>query len=188
MPVDVLRPIAMMAVGVDDGHPIDPIMLAQIFDHDGFDIDIAEAASAVNHPHGMVARGTHQRKPPFDPLFHHLDADLLGSPGADQVGLGNDPPFIGIAEMHPLDVFYRDQIGFVFNKPLDIEQPFFEDLVLGVEQPFFPFRVSIADGPVKGREKDQSRFHLGVEHDLVPPLRKRRWQRRVRRQSPDTPE
>ena len=58
----------------------------------------------------------------------------------------------------------RHQVGLEFLDALDIEQALLEDLVLGVEQAFLPFRVGGADGPVEGREKNQTGFMLGTDH------------------------
>ena len=69
VPVNVLGAVAVVAVGIHDGHPVDAVGLAQIFDHDGFDVDVAKAAGAVDHPHGVVARRADQGKAALDLAF-----------------------------------------------------------------------------------------------------------------------
>jgi hypothetical protein len=68
VPVDILGAVAVMAIGVHDGHPVDAVGPAQVFDHDGFDVDIAEAAAAVHHPVGMMPRGGRTRAKPRSTL------------------------------------------------------------------------------------------------------------------------
>jgi len=85
VPVNVLGSVTVVTVRVDDGHPVDAVGFAQVLDHDGFDIHVAESPRAVHDPHGMVTGRTDQGEPPLDVLFHHLDADGLGPAGADQV-------------------------------------------------------------------------------------------------------
>ena len=70
--------------------------------------------------------------------------------------------------MDPPDVVDGDEIGLELVDPLDVEKALLEDLILGVKEPFLPLGVVGADGPVKGREKDQSGFMRGTRHGIAP--------------------
>ena len=58
--------------------------------------------------------------------------------------------------MHPVDVLVIRQLGveevYVFN----IFETFFDQLVLGVEESLFPFRMGRADAPVECREENKT--------------------------------
>jgi hypothetical protein len=60
--------------------------------------------------------------------------------------------------MNPLDILDGHQVGFVFEDAVDIQQPLFEHLVLGIEQPLLPLGMGGADGPIEGREKNETGF------------------------------
>ena len=168
VPVDVLGAVAVVAVGVDDGHLVHPVGPAQEFDHHGLDVDVAEAAGPMDDAHGMVARGAHQREALVDSFFQHGHADRLGPAGADEMGFGGDTPGVGNAEMNPLDVGEHHRIRLELDDALDVEEALLQNLVLGVEQPLLPFRVGRADGPVEGREEHQSDFVLSAQHRASP--------------------
>ena len=48
VPVYVLGAVPMMAVRIHYGHAVYSVSLAKVLDHDGFDVDIAEASSPVD--------------------------------------------------------------------------------------------------------------------------------------------
>jgi hypothetical protein len=71
---------------------------------------------------------------------------------------GGHTPFIGRTEMHASDVGEIGQVRLELDDTVDVQQSFLEHLVLGIQQPLFPFGMRGADGPVKGREEDQPGF------------------------------
>ena len=72
------------------------------------------------------------------------------------MGFGHDRPGIGHTEVDALDIFDVHQVRLELDDAVDIQQALFENLVLGIEQAFLPLGMRRADGPVKGREKDQA--------------------------------
>ena len=71
------------------------------------------------------------------------------------------------AEMNPLNILNRDQFRFEFPYAVNIQNAFFKNLVLSVQQTLLPFRMRRADGPVKGREKNKTCFVSGFQHELL---------------------
>ena len=70
VPENILAAVAVVHVRIHNGNAQGAaigarIMIADVLHHDGFVIDIAEAAVAVHHAHGMVARGPYQCKGPL---------------------------------------------------------------------------------------------------------------------------
>ena len=153
VPVDVLSAVSVMAVGIHYRHAVNSVRLAQVFDHHGFDVDIAEASSPVHHPHGMMAGRTNQGETALDIFFEHLDADRFRAPGAYQVRFGDYAQLIRNAEVDPLNVFYRGNVGLEFHDPFDIENTLLEYLVLCVEKAFLTFRMRRADRPIESGEE-----------------------------------
>ena len=62
IPVNILGAVAVMTIRIDNGNSFDAEFMTDIFDHHGFNVDIAEAACAVGDQHGMMAGRTHQGK------------------------------------------------------------------------------------------------------------------------------
>ncbi len=85
VPVNILGPVAMMAIGVHNGNFIDRVSLPEIFNHDGFDIDIAKSACSVDNAHGMMAGWSHQRKAALNLFVHDCHPDGLGTAGTDKM-------------------------------------------------------------------------------------------------------
>ena len=69
-----------MAVGVDDGHFLDTVGFPQVFDHDGFDVDVAKAAGPLDDPHGVMPRRTDQGKTAFHLFVQDRHADVFAPP------------------------------------------------------------------------------------------------------------
>ena len=161
VPVDILGAVTVVAVGVHDGYPLHTVSVAQVFDHDGLDVHIAESPGAVYHAAGMMAGRSHQGEAFVDLSLHNLHSDGFGTPGADEMGFGHHGLGIGHAEMNPLYIVYFHKVGLEFENAIDIQQALFKDLILGVEQPLFPLGMRWADSPVKGWEEDQPGFMFG---------------------------
>ena len=166
VPVDVLGAVAMMAVGVHDGHAQGAVTLPQPFHHHRFDVDVAKPARAVDHLHGVVAGGPHQGKGALGFLFHDRAGGPDGPAGGNEVGGGGDGRHVGKAEMHPGHVFVGGQVGLEFGYARDVEDAFLAQLVLGVEQAFLALGMGGRDGPVVGREKDDPQGMAGFQHCL----------------------
>ena len=164
VPVDILGAVAVMAVRVDDGHPVHAVFAPQELDHDGLDVDVAEAARTVGDAHGMMSRWPHQGEALVDLSLQHRHADGFGPAGADEMGFGGDAPGVRNAEMDALDVGQSHGVRLELDDPLDVEQALLEDLVLGVEQPLLPFGMVRTDGPVVGRKENQSDLILRSQH------------------------
>ncbi len=69
------------------------------------------------------------------------------------MGLSHLAFHIGNAEMGTSHVLFLGQAGFVLLDLRQVHQSLLEDLVAGIEQPLFPFRVGRRDGPVESREE-----------------------------------
>jgi hypothetical protein len=111
VPEDILGPVAVVTVRVDDGDPLRSIVSANIIDHHGFDIHVAEAPGAVDHLHGMVSRGADQSEGVVHfPLEDHLGR-LDGAARGNEVRIRGDSMRIGDADMGPVDIFRRGNAG-----------------------------------------------------------------------------
>ena len=170
VPVDVLCAVAVMAVRIHNGDPFGAVVFADVLDHDRFDVDIAEAAGAVDDEHRMVTRRPDQR----EGVVHLSGEDLLrrgdGAARRDEMRFRDDAEGIGDADMRPVDVLGGCQSRFVLADVLKIEESLLEDLILGIEKTFLPFRVVRRDGPVEGREKDQTGAFLRFQASGIPTL------------------
>ena len=111
VPVDVLRAVAVVAVRVDDGDPLVAVLAPEVLDHDGLDVDVAEAAGPVDDAHGVVPRRPDQREGLVDLACEHLLGRRDGAAGRDQVGLGDDALRVGDADVDPVDVLDRGESG-----------------------------------------------------------------------------
>ena len=156
VPIDVLRTVAVVTVGVDDSDAQRPETAAQVLNHHGFHVHVAKAAIAVRYPHGVMSRRPNQRKGPF-PFAGKYELPGTDGPARRSQMRGRTHPFhVREAEMDPFDVFIGRNAGFVFSDAWQIEQPFLPQLILRVEKPLFAFGMRRADGPVKGGKKHNS--------------------------------
>lgn len=141
MPVDLLGPVAVMAVRIDDSDPFGSVMLPDVFHHDRLDVDVAEAPGAVDDPHGMMSRRPDQG----EGVVHFPGKDLFrrrDGPRRDEVGFRDDALCLGDADVDPVDVRHRGQAGLEFADVVEIEEALiFKNLVLGIEEPFLPLRM-----------------------------------------------
>ena len=147
----------MMAVGINDGHTQRPEAAAQVFDHHGFHVHVAEAAVAVGDAHGVMSRRPHQGEGPFTFPGKH---ELTGPDGASRRGevrCGAHAPDVRQAEVYPLDIFIGSYAGFVLGNARKVEQPFLTELILRIQQALFAFRMRRADRPVERREEDDAK-------------------------------
>jgi len=62
VPVNILRAVAVMAVRIDHGNSFNSELMADVFNHHGFNIDVAESPRAVGDQHGMMAGRPDQGK------------------------------------------------------------------------------------------------------------------------------
>jgi len=115
----------------------------------------------MNHPHGMVPRRAHQGEASTDPFFEHLDPDGLCASGTDEMRFGGHPRLIRHAEMHPANVPHVRQVRLELDDPFQVQDSFFEHLVLGVEEAFLALWMGGTDGPVIGGEKKPDRRWIG---------------------------
>ena len=158
MPENILRTVAMMAIGIDHSDPLDTVFLADIFDHDRFHVQRTETAAAMNDTHRMVTARTDQRESVVHFPGHHLVGSRQCSTNRNQMGRMDDLVDIRNAEMHPVDIGRRCQIRLVFLDIVEIQQAFLNHLILRVQQAFLTLRMSRRDRIVKSREKNQSCF------------------------------
>ena len=169
MPVDVLGAVAVVAVRVDDGDSLVAVFAAEVLDHDGLDVDVAEAAGAVDDAHGVVPGGADEREGVVHLAREYLLGRRDGAACRDEVGLGDDALRVGDTDVDPVDVLDRGQARLVLDDILEVEQPLLEDLVLRVEQALLPLRVGGRDGPVEGGKEDEPRFFQPF-HERAPPF------------------
>ena len=147
----------MMAVGIDDGHTQRPEAAAQVFDHHGFHVHVAEAAVAVGDAHGVMSRRPHQGEGPLAFPGKHEFPGPDGASRRGEVRCGAHAPDVRQAEVHPLDIFIRGHAGFVLGNARKVEQPLLAELILRIQQALFTFRMRRADRPVERREKDDAK-------------------------------
>jgi hypothetical protein len=132
--------------------------------HHGLDVDVAEAARAVDHLHGVMPGRTDHGKGAVAFALHDEVRGLHGSACGDEVRAGGHGADLGKAEMDALHILDGGHVGLVLGDTLDVEEPFLAQLVLGVEQPLLPLGVGGRDGPVKGGEKDDAERFVCLEH------------------------
>ena len=63
--------------------------------------------------------------------------------------------------MDTFNIHCSRQHGIEFYHAFDVQDSFFEDLILSIEQTLLPFRMGLAYGPVEGREQNERGFSLG---------------------------
>ena len=153
VPVDVLGAVAVMAVRVHHGHAQVAVVLADPLDHHGFDVDVAEAAAAVDRAHGVVSGGAHHGEGALPLLLHDQLGGADDAAGGDEVGVGAHGLHVREAEVGAQDVLLGGHQGTVFADALDVEDAFLPELVLGVEEALLALGVGRRDGPVEGREE-----------------------------------
>ncbi len=171
VPVNILGPVAVVTIGVDNGDFPDAVMLPDVFHHDGLDVDVAEPPGAVHDQHGVMARRPNEGEGVVDFFPQDFVGRGDGSAGGNQVGFGDDGAGVGYANVGPVDVLDGGQARFELDDVFEIEETLFEDLVLRIEEPFFALRVSGGNGPVEGGEKDEPRFSRFLRHDFPPAAR-----------------
>ena len=69
--------------------------------------------------------------------------------------------------MAAVDVGIGGDAWFVFHNIGKIQQAFFENLILCIEQPLFTLRVVGGYGPVKCRKEYEACFFFFFRHDLT---------------------
>jgi len=169
VPVDVLRPVTVVAVRVDDGDLPHAVLRPDVLDHDRFDVDVAEAAGPMHDEHGVVSRRPHECEGVVDFLLHHLVRRRDRPARGDPVRLGGDAGRIGNADMGAIDLRVARQAGFILDDVVEVEEPLFEDLVLRIEEPLFPLRVGRRYGPVEGGKEDQAGLAFPLVHATFLP-------------------
>ena len=164
VPVDVLGAVPVMAVRVHHSHAQIAVVLADPFDHDGFNVHVAEAPAAVNRAHGVMSRRPDHGEGPVPFLAHDELRGADGSSGRNEMGMGAHVGHTGKTEMRAHDVCFSGDDGPVFMDAFDVENAFLPKLVLGVEQTLLPFGMGGGDGPVEGRKEDDAEAGSGFEH------------------------
>ena len=158
MPENILRTVAMMAIGIDNGDTFHTVFVADVLDHDRFHVQRTETTAAMDDAHGMMSAGTHQRKGIVHFAGQHLVGCRQRTAHRNQVGRMDDFVNAGNAEMHPVDVGRSRQIRLVFLDIVEVQKTFLDNLILCVKKTFFTFRMGRRDRVVERREKNQSCF------------------------------
>ena len=151
----------MVTVCVHNGNPVHPVGLPDVLHHDGFDVDVAETSGPVHNAHGVVPRRTDQSKAAIHLIPQHCVRNRLASARCNIMALGENRFHFGHTKMDALNIPCSGQSGIEFHQPLNVQNPFLEDLVLSIEQPFFPLRVCLTNSPIKCWKKDQPRSSFG---------------------------
>jgi hypothetical protein len=94
----------MVTIGINNGHPVDGIGLAQIFNHNGFNIDIAKPSGPVHNAHGVMPRWSDEGEPPINLSVEYCHTDGLGTTSTDEMRFGRNTPYIRDAKMDSLDI------------------------------------------------------------------------------------
>src|SRR5690606_11669465 len=81
IPKNILGPVTMMAISVDDGHSHSPEFLPQMLHHHRLDIDDAKSPVPVRDPEGMVTGRTHEGKRFVNLPFHYCFTGTYRSAG-----------------------------------------------------------------------------------------------------------
>ena len=132
VPVDVLGAVPMVAVRIHDGDLFHPVDVPDVFDHDRFDIDVAESPVAVDHFHGVVSWRPNQGEGALHFLFHDRVRSHQTAARRNQVAFRGHGFLVRHAKMHALQVAVFGRTHPVFPDSRHIKQAFFHDLVLGV--------------------------------------------------------
>ena len=90
-------------------------MIADPGDHDGLIIDVAEAAVAVHHAHGVMPGGTHEGESLLLPVLEDETGGRDGAARGSQMGIRGYRLNAGQAEMHALYVGVAAELGAVFR-------------------------------------------------------------------------
>ncbi|OQB52081.1 MAG: hypothetical protein BWX99_02633 [Deltaproteobacteria bacterium ADurb.Bin151] len=130
VPIDVLRSVAVMAVRVHDGDPPDAERMPDIFDHHGFNVDVAETPCAVGDQHGMMAWWPYQGKGVVNFAAQYFLRSGNCPAGGNEVGIRCQVLRIGNANMAAVDISVGGNARFVFHNIRKIQQAFFENLIL----------------------------------------------------------
>jgi len=173
VPVNILRAVAVMTIRVHDGDSLHAEFMPDVFDHDGFNVDIAESPRAVGDEHRVVAGRPDQRKGVVHLAGKNFFSGRDGAAGGNEMGVGRQILRIRNADMATVDFRVSGDAGFVFPDVGKIEQTLLKNLILRVEQPFFPLRMIDGYGPVKRREKNETCFLFFFGHEFTFPSRKR---------------
>ncbi len=141
VPEHVLTAVAVVHIRIHNGNaqgsPVGVgIVIANILHHHGFIVDIAEAAVAVDHAHGVVAWRTHQGKGPVLFFFQYQTRGGNGPAGRGQMGIRTHRAHRGQAEMGARQLGMAGKGRPVFADAGNVEKPFLLQLVAGVEQAF----------------------------------------------------
>ena len=160
----ILGAVAVMAIGVDYSNFPHPVVTADVFNHNRFDIDDAKAAVAKDRLHGMVTGWTDDGKGLLRFFFHDCASSPKGTAGGYKMRFSEQ--FLGRrhTKMNPIDIMKGCQFRIEKEDILNIFQTFFDQLISGIEEAFLTLRMIWADAPVKGRKEDQSGFVQGVGH------------------------
>jgi hypothetical protein len=104
VPVDILCSVAVMAIRVHDGNPPDVEGMPDIFNHHGFDVNVAETACAVGDQHGMMARRPHQSKGVVDFAAQNFLCGGDCAPGGNEMGIRCQVLWVGNTNMAAVDI------------------------------------------------------------------------------------
>jgi len=164
-----------MDVSVNNGNPADPVPGSKQMHKDTHVVDVAEAAISVRDPESMMSGGTDRCESISDAFLHQCMTEFHHSTGSKTVC-----ECCYLINRWKTDV--RSGNHCVGNRPGcdqfnagTVEKPFFSQEVTGIQEPFLPFRMKPAQGPVKGREEYETcrgvRFHEHPFHSGRIPLR-----------------
>ena len=140
MPVDILSPVSMVAISVNNGDLLDPIVPSDIFDHDRLVVDIAKSPVAVNDSPGVVTRRAHKGKGALYLSIKDRISSNKASARRDQMALCGDGSLVRHTEVDTPEVFVGCGTDTVFDNPINIEKALLQDLVLGIKEAFLPLR------------------------------------------------
>ncbi|KAF5041441.1 hypothetical protein DSECCO2_522960 [anaerobic digester metagenome] len=155
---NLLCPVPVMDVGVHNCDPADPVFFSQVLYKDCFIIDIAKTAVSVSNCHGVVARRADEGESVFNFSSHEGIGKYKTAASRNQMWSCSLSFYVRDTEMDPCNVLKLRKARLVLCYLREIHQPFFKNLVPGIEETFLPFRVGWGNCPVKSGEENKTCF------------------------------
>src|SRR5690606_15098470 len=153
---DFLGSIPVMHIGIHDCNPADSIFPSQVFYKNSLVIYIAEPPVSVCYCHCMMTGRADKPKSLLNFRSPQGIPEHMAAPCCDKMGNCRLGFYIRHTGVDSGNVPVLSKAGFIFGYFRQIHQAFFKDLVPGIEEAFFSFRMGRRNSPVKCREENQT--------------------------------
>jgi len=102
----------MVAVGINYGNFLGAVFVPYVFNHNRFNIYIAEPSGAVDDPHGMVPGRADKREGIINLFLHYLFGGCYGSSRGYKMRLRNNTLNVRHTYMYAVYILYSGKSGF----------------------------------------------------------------------------